>query len=242
MAYLPQLKIAGLLATAVAHHFAITPPIPPPSEEEKVCSGGAKIFENVLPWLRFGTTWTVIASILSEIVVIAKLAYPSNVPVSPEIYHTLCPSASPDTVGLQSITTTFALGVILALCGSAIRTWCYSVLGRFFTYEVSLRPAHALIRDAPYNVVRHPSYTGLFLHFVGVAVVHFSPGGWSRECGMLHTKAGFFICLWLTLVAYTFVSVWRRGAVEDNLLKSKFGSIWEQYAREVPWKFFPWIA
>ena len=144
--------------------------------------------------------------------------------------------------GMQSITPMFAWGVLLAVCGSAIRTWCYSILGRLFTYEVALRPGHTLIRRPPYTIVRHPSYTGFFLHFIGIAIVYFSPGGWIRECSVMRTSVGSFVIVWLVLVAYVFVCMWKRGALEDQLLQDAFGPEWDQYAHDVPWKFCPWIV
>ncbi|KAI0341083.1 hypothetical protein BDW22DRAFT_1333253 [Trametopsis cervina] len=181
-------------------------------------------------------------SIASEIAIIATLAYPDAVSLSPEVYQSLCPRNSHDIVGLQSVSSVFTLGALLAISGGALRVWCYRVLGSLFTYEVTLRPAHTLVRQAPYNTVRHPSYTALILQAIGTIAVLFSPGAWSRECGIMHTKAGPFVILWPMGVAYTCVSVWRRGALEDDLLRKRFGSVWEEYAREVPWKFFPWIA
>ena len=53
MAYNPTLKMISLLATVIAHYKATTPPIPPPPPEEKVCTGQAKLFETILPWLRY---------------------------------------------------------------------------------------------------------------------------------------------------------------------------------------------
>ncbi|KAI0700469.1 hypothetical protein BC835DRAFT_1266428 [Cytidiella melzeri] len=182
-------------------------------------------------------------AVLSEIVVIAALAHPTIASVPPSVYHTLCPRPSHNASNLQSIPPQFWLGLLLATTGCALRVWCYKTLGTLFTYELSLRPTHTLIRTAPYNIVRHPSYTGLFLHFTGVALLHFSPGGWDRECGITtETKSGPWILLWLGLSAYTFVSVWRRGAVEDRLMQKRFGEVWEQYARDVPCKFFPGVV
>ena len=265
VAYNPMLKMISLLAMVVSHYYATTPPVPPPPAEEKVCSGHAKFFEAAVPWLRYATTvssrfreWElldrnicetyciiqglVVGSIISEVAVIATLAYPSMVSVPPTVYHTICPSTSRSISGMQSITPMFAWGVLLAVCGSAIRTWCYSILGRLFTYEVALRPGHTLIRRPPYTIVRHPSYTGFFLHFIGIAIVYFSPGGWIRECSVMRTSVGSFVIVWLVLVAYVFVCMWKRGALEDQLLQDAFGPEWDQYAHDVPWKFCPWIV
>ena len=179
---------------------------------------------------------------LGEVAVIAALAYPSIISLPPTAYQTLCPSASHNASRIQSITLLFALGVFLAVCGSAIRVWCYSVLGRFFTYEITLRPGHKLVRRAPYSIVRHPSYTGLFLHCTGVAMVQFSPGGWIRECGVMRTNAGLLITVWIVVSAYATLSIWKRGPIEDELLRRAFGKQWDEYAHDVPWKFFPWIV
>jgi protein-S-isoprenylcysteine O-methyltransferase Ste14 len=173
------------------------------------------------------------------------LAYPAYIHITPEVHNFLCPFPDThiDTAGLQALPSTFILGLFLSLSGGALRIWCYAVLGRLFTYEVTLQPSHTLVRAAPYSIVRHPSYTGLFMHFTGVALMSLSTGGWIRECGIIHShKAGPWIIIWITLSAYTFVCVWKRGRIEDQLMKQRFGALWETYAGDVPWKFFPLIV
>ena len=181
-------------------------------------------------------------ALFAEGIVIFANAFPHDHTIPSHVYHTLCPRPEHNVQALQRIPASFVLGLVLALSGSAIRVWCYRVLGHMFTYEVSLRPTHSLVKCAPYSIVRHPSYTGVFLHFTGIAILHFSPGGWNRECGIMQTASGPWISLWLILSAYTFVSVWRRGDIEDAILREKFGSEWEQYRLDVPFKFIPWMA
>ena len=54
----------------------------------------------------------------------------------------------------------FALGI-------AVRWWAIIHLGRFFTVDIALANDHRVIATGPYRVVRHPSYTGLLMMYVG---------------------------------------------------------------------------
>ena len=60
-------------------------------------------------------------------------------------------------------TVIFALGVVL-------RWWAIIHLGRFFTVDVALAADHRVIDTGPYRLMRHPSYTGLLLMYVGFAL------------------------------------------------------------------------
>jgi protein-S-isoprenylcysteine O-methyltransferase Ste14 len=44
------------------------------------------------------------------------------------------------------------------------------VLGRFFTVDVRIHPNQTVVDRGPYRWVRHPTYTGLVLFFVGVGL------------------------------------------------------------------------
>jgi protein-S-isoprenylcysteine O-methyltransferase len=54
--------------------------------------------------------------------------------------------------------------------GTAFRWWAISHLGRFFTVDITVRGDHKVIDDGPYRYLRHPSYTGLLVQFVGWAL------------------------------------------------------------------------
>src|SRR5205807_9599211 len=62
----------------------------------------------------------------------------------------------------------FALGIALIWGGFALRWWAVLELGRFFQMTVVVQESHRVIETGPYRVVRHPSYSGLLLIFVGV--------------------------------------------------------------------------
>lgn len=61
------------------------------------------------------------------------------------------------------------LGVLLALCGLAMRTWANRVLGRFYTRRLQVAQGQTIIQEGPYRVIRHPGYLGMILMWLGVA-------------------------------------------------------------------------
>jgi protein-S-isoprenylcysteine O-methyltransferase Ste14 len=70
----------------------------------------------------------------------------------------------------------FVVGLVLMAAGLAIRQWAILTLGRFFTVDVRIHPNQTVVNHGPYRWVRHPSYTGLVLFFVGVG---FALGNWA---------------------------------------------------------------
>ncbi len=71
------------------------------------------------------------------------------------------------TVGIWPL---FVLGLVLMAAGVFIRQWAIFVLGRFFTPDVRVQPGQTVIDRGPYRWVRHPSYTGMILVFVGIGL------------------------------------------------------------------------
>jgi len=64
----------------------------------------------------------------------------------------------------------FALGLALMVAGIAIRHWAILTLGRFFTVDVRVQPGQTVVDSGPYRWVRHPSYTGMIVFFVGLGL------------------------------------------------------------------------
>lgn len=64
----------------------------------------------------------------------------------------------------------FLAGVGVTVAGLGLRWWSVVVLGRFFTVEVRVAGDQRVVDTGPYRVVRHPSYTGLLLVFLGLGL------------------------------------------------------------------------
>jgi protein-S-isoprenylcysteine O-methyltransferase len=103
------------------------------------------------------------------------------------------------------------VGLLLFLGGVALRWYSIFYLGRFFTVNVSIATGHELIDTGPYRFVRHPSYTGALLAFVGFGL---SLGSWLT-----------LLCL---IVPITAVFLWRIR-VEENALREGLGDPYRQY-------------
>ncbi len=64
----------------------------------------------------------------------------------------------------------FALGILILLAGSMLRRYCFRTLGRYFTGNVRVHADHSVIEVGPYRYVRHPSYTGGMLMYLGTGL------------------------------------------------------------------------
>jgi protein-S-isoprenylcysteine O-methyltransferase Ste14 len=70
----------------------------------------------------------------------------------------------------------FVVGLVLMAVGLAFRQWAILTLGGLFTADVRVRPNQPVVDRGPYRWVRHPSYSGLVLFFVGVGL---ALGNWA---------------------------------------------------------------
>ncbi|OWP56752.1 MAG: hypothetical protein B2I17_03950 [Thermoplasmatales archaeon B_DKE] len=64
----------------------------------------------------------------------------------------------------------YPAGIILILIGIGIRQWAVAVLGKYFSQVVGIQRDQKIIETGPYRYVRHPSYTGLLLIWIGIAL------------------------------------------------------------------------
>ncbi|MEY2554199.1 MAG: hypothetical protein QOC57_2059, partial [Ilumatobacteraceae bacterium] len=63
-----------------------------------------------------------------------------------------------------------APGLVLIAAGTVIRVWSVLTLGRSFNREIRVTDDHQIVTDGPYRWVRHPSYTGVLLAFLGFSL------------------------------------------------------------------------
>jgi protein-S-isoprenylcysteine O-methyltransferase Ste14 len=64
----------------------------------------------------------------------------------------------------------FVVSCVLFATGLALRWYAIVYLGRFFTVNVAIHSGHEIIDTGPYRLIRHPSYSGALLAFLGLAL------------------------------------------------------------------------
>jgi protein-S-isoprenylcysteine O-methyltransferase Ste14 len=106
----------------------------------------------------------------------------------------------------------FRLGIALMLIGMLIRATAIITLRRFFTVQVTIQESHELVDRGLYRFIRHPSYTGALVSFVGL---------------------GFAFGSWVSLAVITLAALIGFGyriRVEEAALVQHFGDRYRQYA------------
>lgn len=76
----------------------------------------------------------------------------------------------PGTTLTRAQPLVFWTGIALMLSGLAFRWYAIRVLGRFFTRDVATRPGQTVVEAGPYRLIRHPSYSGALLMFLGMGL------------------------------------------------------------------------
>lgn len=110
-------------------------------------------------------------------------------------------------------TPLFWTGLALMAAGLAFRWWSIRVLAQYFTVDVAIRDDHRIVRDGPYRVLRHPSYTGALATFYGFGLA-----------------LGSGAALLLMLLPVTAAFLWRMR-IEERVLAEAFPQDYPAYAR-----------
>ncbi len=112
--------------------------------------------------------------------------------------------------------TTFAAGLLL-------RVWAIRTLGRYFTRDVRVTPDQPVVTAGPFGWIRHPSYTGLMLETIGIAIA-------------LRSSLSVLVVLLVAIPAIVY-----RVRVEERALYDTLGEPYERYARSVR-RFVPFVV
>jgi protein-S-isoprenylcysteine O-methyltransferase len=113
-------------------------------------------------------------------------------------------------------------GIALMAVGIVVRSTAIAQLGRFHTPNVAIRADHQLLDTGLYAYVRHPSYFGALVAFLGM---------------------GFALSNWLSLVlivAITPILYLYRMREEDAVLLAAFGDDYRAYCRRTK-RLIPWV-
>ncbi|KAF9123550.1 hypothetical protein BGW39_008891 [Mortierella sp. 14UC] len=87
--------------------------------------------------------------------------------------------SNPSVTQLRALEIWHVALTTLVILGYALRKWAFLTLDRFFTYQLTIRSEHKLIKTGPYHYVRHPSYIGLLITHIGFHVFVFYSGLWN---------------------------------------------------------------
>ena len=54
--------------------------------------------------------------------------------------------------------------------GVLVRQYAIAILGRFFSLTLQIAEDHMVVEKGPYRLIRHPSYTGILITFIGLGL------------------------------------------------------------------------
>ncbi|MCP8307253.1 MAG: isoprenylcysteine carboxylmethyltransferase family protein [archaeon] len=113
------------------------------------------------------------------------------------------------------------IGVTIFICGFLIFVYVLFYLRSGFFGETKPK-LDFLITKGPYRYCRHPQYLSFIIIIFGIDLMFRSP-------------LGIFITITLAIPSLVY-----RAKIEDRLLKKKFGTEWEEYAKKVGFLFPKW--
>jgi protein-S-isoprenylcysteine O-methyltransferase Ste14 len=105
-------------------------------------------------------------------------------------------------------------GAILTVVGMFFSVWARLTLGRNWSGLVTIKQDHELIQRGPYNIVRHPIYTGMLVGMLGTAFIY----------GIARCFVG------VPLVGLAF---WLKMQIEERFMVQQFGARYVHYRQQV---------
>ena len=108
----------------------------------------------------------------------------------------------------------YIAGLILICLGLALRWLAIFELKKYFTVSVTIGEDHQLIQEGLYRYIRHPSYTGSLLSFLGLGI---SLNNWLS-----------LLIIFLPIL-YSFLY---RISVEEEALSKSFSTKYEDYRKK----------
>lgn len=116
----------------------------------------------------------------------------------------------------------FAAGLILLLGGSWLRRHCWRMLGQHFTGDVKASAGQPVIDRGAYRWIRHPSYTGGLLMYLGTGLALTS---WLSAASIALAGAAGYVY---------------RVRVEEQALHANLGGRYKEYVQRTK-RFVPFV-
>lgn len=115
------------------------------------------------------------------------------------------------------------IGIAIIVGGIAFRVLSIRYLGKFFTTAVETQSGQNIITEGPYTIVRHPSYLGALMAFIGLGI-------------FLNAPVGTIIALIAMMLAY-----YNRITAEESTMVKEIGEAYKAFQKKTPYRLIPWI-
>lgn len=122
----------------------------------------------------------------------------------------------------QSTLSLMIIGLLLAITGFSLRHVSIHILGVHFRTTVEIDKDQPVIQTGPYRLIRHPSYSGIILFFIGYGI-------------MSQNWLCLTACVLLPTIALSY-----RIRVEEKALVNELGKKYEDYRAKTK-KLVPFI-
>jgi len=116
----------------------------------------------------------------------------------------------------------FYAGILLVWTGMVFRWYAVRVLGKYFTRQVAIHEGQTVVDAGPYHWIRHPSYAGMLITFVGL--------------GLAMTNWLSLVCMFVFVMLGCSYRVW----VEERALVSSLGEPYREYMQRTK-RFIPFV-
>ncbi|KAG1902583.1 uncharacterized protein F5891DRAFT_1143054 [Suillus fuscotomentosus] len=231
------LKVPFILSSAITQHVSFTPPNVPSSEETIPKTFNERVLTRFIMYgFPIMKTFYWIVSV-AELIIIT-----SHTSDSLSVIQAIAQHAAGHGIRDTPITFPFILGTTLAVVGGLVRWWCYRTLGRFFTFQISVRKGHHIVTTGPYAIIRHPAYTAGIMQLIGLVMLHGSPTSWLRHSRVLDIPGlKLAVVSWLAGITLLVINLVFRVNEEDEALKSAFGDEWTRWAKVVRYRLIPGV-
>jgi protein-S-isoprenylcysteine O-methyltransferase Ste14 len=114
------------------------------------------------------------------------------------------------------------IGIAVMVAGLAFRIWAIAVLGKSFRTTVETFKGQEVVKEGPYRLLRHPSYTGILIICLGYGLA-------------VQNWLSLFPALLLPLAALVY-----RIHVEEELLVESLGQAYVDYKKHTK-RLIPWV-
>ena len=79
----------------------------------------------------------------------------------------------------ETLSASEMVSIGLGVGGFLLRVWCKKLLGRHYTYQITVYKDHEVMDEGPYSVIRHPGMAGILINWMGISSWINHPYGWA---------------------------------------------------------------